>query len=369
MGDASREALRSARRIVVKVGTAVVAGAGGLALGRLGGLVEQLHLLRRDGREVMLVTSGAIGVGARRLGMQTPVTGVVDRQACAAAGQGALMALYDNLFRQVGCVGAQVLLTEGDFLHRTRYLALHDTLERLLQLGAIPVINENDTVSTAELALGRDKVFGDNDRLSALVAAGVDANLLVLLSNVDGVFTAPPGDPGATLVSTWDESTAVRTGGTSNGGRGGMQSKIAAAEVATRGGAHAVIASGMDPANLARVVAGENVGTLFPAQVPWSKRRRWLAYATQPAGRIVVNEGAREAMVDRNASLLLAGVDAVEGEFDSGAVVAVVSGGREFARGIAGRGADEIRGARAAGTKGKPVVHRNDVVILRGDDA
>jgi glutamate 5-kinase len=156
MSDASREALRSARRIVVKVGTAVVAGAGGLALGRLGGLVEQLHLLRQGGREVMLVTSGAIGVGARKLGMPTPVTGVVDRQACAAAGQGALMALYDNLFRQVGCVSAQVLLTEGDFLHRTRYLALHDTLDRLLQLGAIPVINENDTVSTAELALGRD---------------------------------------------------------------------------------------------------------------------------------------------------------------------------------------------------------------------
>ncbi len=367
MSESPRQVLTRARRVVVKVGTAVVTGPEGrLALGRLGALVEQLHLLRGQGREVLLVSSGAVGLGASKLGMSAP-TALVDRQACAAAGQGALIALYENLFRQLGEVGAQVLLTEEDFLHRHRYLKLHDTLERLLELGAVPVINENDTVSTAEIALGKDKVFGDNDRLSALVAAGVDADLLVLLTNVDGVYSAPPGTPEARRIDTWTAETEVRFGAGSAGGRGGMQAKIAAAEVAVRAGTSAVVASGMDPTALLRIVQGEEVGTLFPARVPWNRRRRWLAYATQPVGRLVVNAGARAAMVERNASLLAAGVEAVEGAFDAGAVVSVVGpDGREFARGICARSSGEALGD--SGGRSRALVHRDNIVILSVED-
>jgi len=367
MISANRQALTRCRRVVVKVGTAVATQPDGrVALGRLGALAEQLHRLRSQGRDVLLVSSGAIGLGAAKLGLSAP-TAVVDRQACAAAGQGALMALYDTLLRQLGEVGAQVLLTEEDFLHRHRYVKLHDTLDRLLQLGAIPVINENDTVSTAELALGHDRIFGDNDRLSALVAAGVDANLLVMLTNVDGVFTAPPGTDGARLLADWDDETEVRFGPGSDGGRGGMEAKIAAARVAVRAGAAVVVGSGMGPETLLRVVGGEVVGTLFAAKNPWNKRRRWLAFATQPAGRLVVNDGARRALVERNASLLAAGVERVEGEFEAGAVVSVLTAdGREFARGLCAKRAAEARAeaAHPGNGRSRPLVHRDNVVIL-----
>lgn len=371
MSGEVRARIAQARRIVVKVGTAVATGRDGhLALGRLGGLVEVLRELRESGRDVLLVSSGAIGLGAARLGLAHP-TAVVDRQACAAAGQGALMAFYDSLLRQLGETGAQVLLTEEDFLHRHRYVRLHDTLERLLSLGTVPVINENDTVSTAEIALGEGKVFGDNDRLSALVAAGIDADLLVMLTNVAGVFTAPPGDPEAELIDIYDPSIAVRFGRGSDGGRGGMESKLAAASVAVRSGTDVVVASGMEPAHLRGVVAGEHVGTLFPARVSFNRRRRWLAFATSPAGRLVVNAGAREAMVERDASLLPVGVEAVEGDFEEGAVVSIVGpAGREFARGICARSASEVRAEVSDPSPGRSraLVHRDNVVIMHLED-
>lgn len=366
---AARAALRSAGRVVVKVGTAVVTRPdGSLALGRLGHLVEQLHQLRVDGREVILVSSGAVGLGAERLGFAGRPEGVVDRQACAAAGQGALIALYDALFRRLGRVAAQVLLTEEDFLHRARYLNVHATLDRLLELGAVPIVNENDTVSTAELALGNHAVFGDNDRLSALVAAGTDADLLVMLSDVDGVYDAPPGDAGAARIGVWEEGTAVRIGALSNGGRGGMASKIAAARMASRVGCHAVVASGRDPEALLRVLRGDDVGTLFPARGTVSHRRRWLAYATAPSGRLVVNEGARAALVERNASLLPVGVVSVEGSFDAGAVVAVVTeAGQTIARGRCARSAAQAREAVGRAAE-KPLVHRDQLVIVYGEE-
>ncbi len=368
MGHDLREHLSGIRRIVVKVGTAVVTHPDGrLALGRLGGLVEQLHELRRSGREVLLVTSGSIGLGVHRLGLPTIPTRVVDRQACAAAGQGALVALYDGLMRQLGEVGAQVLLTEEDFLDRSRYVKLHATLERLLELGAIPIVNENDTVSTAEIALGENRVFGDNDRLSALVAAGADAELLVMLTNVEGVLTGPPGTPGATRVPVYGPDTRVRFGKGTDAGRGGMEAKIAAAKVAARSGTHVVVASGHVERIVPRVVAGEDLGTLFPARLAFNKRRQWLAYASSPAGRLVVNDGARRALVENGASLLAAGVEAVEGDFEAGAVVSVVTAaGREFARGLCARSSEEARRERARekGGRSRALVHRNDVVIL-----
>lgn len=357
------------RRLVVKVGTAVVTRADGrLALGRLGSLIEDLHTCISTGVQVVLVSSGSIGLGATRLGYESVPSDVVDRQACAAAGQGALMATYDTLLRQLGGTAAQVLLTEDDFLHRGRYLNLHATLERLVERGALPVVNENDTVSTTELAVGRDRVFGDNDRLSALVAAGLDADLLVLLTDVDAVYTAAPSTPGAERISTWADDT-VEIGPGSALGRGGMGMKIRAARVAQHSGVHVVIASGTRPGVLPRVVAGQELGTWFPAAGGLSRRGRWLAYATAPEGRLVVDDGARRALVDGGSSLLPVGVVEVLGRFDAGSVVSVCDdSGVEFARGVCAVGADEARALAGRSGGQRALVHRDHVVLLLLDE-
>lgn len=366
----SRADLRASRRIVVKVGTAVVSGPGGLALGRLGALVEQIHRLRQEGRQVLLVSSGAVGLGARALGFERRPTAVIDRQACASAGQSRLMGFYETLFGAVGERCAQVLLTEEDFHNRRRYVNLAATLDRLLTLGAIPVINENDTVSTAELALSGGAVFGDNDRLSALVASGMEADLLALLTDVDGLYTRPPGEPGAERIPVFDAAAEVVLGAVSAGGRGGMASKIASARVGATSGVHTVIAAGADPSVLSRIVAGEDVGTWFPAVEGMNHRRRWLAYATVPEGRLRVNAGAREALVQRQASLLAPGVVEVDGRFGEGAVVSLCDeAGVEFGRGICDRSADAVRAAVSAGRRGKALVHRDNVVILAEEGA
>lgn len=361
-----RTPLETARRIVVKVGTGVVTGDHGrLALGRLGGLVEEVVGLRADGREVVLVSSGAVGLGAGRLGYDAVPTGVVDRQACAAAGQGALIGIYDRLLSELGYTVAQLLLTEGDFLDRTRYLHLHATLEHLLSRGAIPVVNENDTVSIHELVQGRDKVFGDNDRLSALVAAGIGADLLVLLTDVDGVYTAPPGTPNATRISTWDNEE-VALGARSALGRGGMGAKIAAAQMAQHTGAHVVVANASDAGILRRVCRGDDVGTWFPATDGLSRRGRWLGYATAPTGRICVDAGAKRAVAEGRKSLLPAGIVSVTGAFEAGAVVSLVGpDGTEFARGLCARSADDVRAVVGRTGGQRAVVHRDNVVVLR----
>lgn len=356
----ARRALAGARRVLVKVGTSVVRRPdGGLALGRLGALVEALATLHGEGRSLLLVSSGAIGLGWRRLGFERRPKALVDAQACAAAGQMALTALYDELFGRLGLTVAQVLLTEDDFHERQRYVTLSETLDRLLQLGAVPLINENDAVSPQHHA-----IFGDNDRLAALVASNIGCDALVLLSDIDGVYTAPPGEPGAERVGVWD-GREVKVGAVSAGGRGGISAKIAAARLAARSGVPSVIASGYRPDTLLGVLAGQDLGTVFPPEGSLSKRRRWLAFATAPEGTLVVNDGARAALVQRNASLLLPGVVSVEGEWEAGAVVRLVSGGEEFARGRCDRSSAEIRGGLGAGaTRGKALVHRDHVVIL-----
>lgn len=363
-------AIGAVRRIVIKVGTGVVTRPDGrLALGRLGALAEDIHDLIGSGHQVMVVSSGAIGLGAGRLGLQTVPVGVVDRQACAAAGQGALVATWDNLLSRLGHPVAQVLLTEDDFLHRERYLNLHATLERLLDAGAVPIVNENDTVSTTELAVARDRVFGDNDQLSALVSAGTDADLLVLLSDVNGVHTAPPGSEGAVRISMW-EGEKVTIGAVSARGRGGMGAKISAALIGAHGGTHVVIASGDEPGVVGRVVSGEDVGTWFPAAPGLSKKRRWLAYATAPEGVVRVNDGARAAMVERSASLLPAGIVGVTGTFAEGSVVSIATiDGPEFSRGVCTISADALREIVGRTGGQRAVIHRDNVVLLRtGDD-
>lgn len=368
-----RESLKNATRVVVKLGTNVVMRPDGHpAIGRLALLVEEIRDLQAAGKEVLLVSSGSVGLGSRLLDLDSAPRKLVDRQACAAAGQGALVSLYCRLMDSVGLTGAQVLLTESDFTDRQRYLNLHTTLGRLLELGVVPIINENDTVSTDELALGKGEVFGDNDRLSALVASRLEANLLVLLSDVDGVYTCPPGQPGSVLISTYDDESEVLIGKASAEGRGGMASKIDAAQIATTAGVAVVIANGSHPKVLSELIGGEEVGTFFPSHKVLNSRKRWLAFATASKGRIVVNEGARRAVVEDHASLLPRGVIGVEGDFSQGdAVDLVCLDGQPFARGVSNFSSSQARAAKGRHTAELPdrgrdrtVVHCENLVLL-----
>lgn len=325
----ARPEVAAARRVVIKLGTRVLTHDDGrLALSRLLGVVEAAAELRRLGREVLLVTSGAVGLGRDALGLEKTPTDLEERQACAAVGQTRLMGLYQEGFAHVGLVCGQVLLTEGDFDDRERYLNLRACLGTLLRHGVVPVINENDAVSIAELAIvggPRQKIFGDNDRLSALVATKLDADLLVILTDVPGLFDRDPRHhQGAALlarVDTPEALTAVEPGAAGEAGRGGMASKIEAATVAAKGGCHAVIASGREPGGLARVLAGEEAGTWFPARESLDARRRWIAFAVAARGTLHLDAGAVEAVRSRGASLLAAGVRQVEGDFERGDVV------------------------------------------------
>lgn len=309
------------------------------------------------------MSSGAIGLGMQHLGLdKRPVT-AVERQVCAAAGQGLLVALYDQLFGRLGLRVAQVLLTEGDFANRARHVNLAATLERLLELGAVPIINENDVVSDDLGTEGR--VFEDNDRLAALVAAALGCDLLVLLSDVDGLLTAPPGEPAAERVRVYDESAQVRVGAVSAGGTGGMAAKVSAARLASAAGVHAVIANGHQAGIVASVVRGDDVGTVFPAQSGLSRRRGWIAFASPPRGVLHVDAGAAKALTTQQASLLAPGVREVTGAFQAGDVVSIQHEGVEVARGICG--VSSVQAAEALGRRerAKPLVHRDAVVIWK----
>jgi len=270
-----RRRVAQAHRIVIKVGTNVVMRDDGrLALSQLYGIAESVARLRHEGRDVLMVSSGAVGLGMERIGLSSRPTELAQIQACAAIGQSRLMAIYDDAFDKLGCRTAQVLLTEDDFRDPVRYSNLRSTLVSLLAMGVIPVINENDTVSTAELdhpadSPERQRVFGDNDKLSALVMTHIDADLLLLLSDVNGLYTAEPSRDGAQLmseVSGVSDEVLTFAQGKNGRGRGGMLSKLEAARVATEAGGMAVIANGRMPHVIERVCAGEVVGTLFLPQ-------------------------------------------------------------------------------------------------------
>jgi len=272
----TRDRVAHARRVVIKLGTNVVMRDDGrLALSRIYGIAESVARLREQGRDVLLVSSGAVGLGMERIGLAARPTELAQIQACAAIGQSRLMAIYDDAFDKLGFRTAQVLLTEDDFRDPIRYGNLRSTLVSLLAMGVIPVINENDTVSTAELdhpaeTAERNRVFGDNDKLSALVMAHIDADLLLLLSDVDGLYTAEPSADEAQLISEVLQITqAIRefAQGKNGRGRGGMSSKLEAANIAVEAGGLAVIANGRMPHVIERVCAGEVVGTLFLPQV------------------------------------------------------------------------------------------------------
>lgn len=377
-----REPVSNAKKVVIKVGTRVLTQPDGrLALTRLFSLVETIARLREEKREVLLVSSGAVGLGRDALRLKKTPSDVAERQACAAIGQSRLMELYSHGFDRMGLVAAQVLLTEDDFDNRERYLNLGTTLNALLKHGAIPIINENDVVSTVELAMreraGR-KVFGDNDRLSALVACELGCELLVLLTDVDGVFERDPrSDPSAKLISCVDDlegGMAELTGSGTDAGRGGMRSKFEAARIAARFGCHAVIASGVRPDAISSVLAGSEEGTWFPATGNMSARHRWIAFASRPRGVIHVDDGAVEAVVQRNGSLLAAGITRIEGNFVRGDVVEVRGpSGTLVARGLIRVDADRYLEWRGGASEEElrsfsAVVRSNQLVVMEEFD-
>ena len=387
-GSSARQQLADAHRIVVKLGSHVVTHDGiELALGRVMALVESMARLRQAGREVVLVSSGAVGMGMRVLGLKDRPRSLGMRQACAAVGQGHLMSVYTQAFAQLGVVAAQVLLTQEDLADRDRALCLRTTLMRLLEVGAVPVLNENDSVSVRELveyrrtqtpaaaaaaaapagagdaAAAVPDGFGDNDGLSARVAVSLDADLLVLLTNVAGLFTAnPKHDPSAQRLgelAVIDESTLARASGGSSGGTGGMASKLLAARLASGEGTPVLIAGGDEPRIIERAIAGDDVGTLVVAAGRRPARIRHIAVSGRQRGALVVNEGALRALGDSKASLLPIGVVSVDGTFDKGDVVEIRDGsGRVHGRGLVNYPSDACR--RLAGR------HSDDIDAILG---
>ncbi len=354
--------LADAHRIVVKLGTHVVTHDGvELAAARVSGLVDSVARLRKAGREVVLVSSGAVGMGMRVLGLKERPRSLGLRQACAAVGQGHLMGVYTSAFAALGVTTAQVLLTQEDLADRDRALCLRTTLLRLLELGTVPVLNENDSVSVKELvehqmrenAAGAapgfgDPGFGDNDGLSARVAVCLDADLLMLLTNVDGLFTGNPVENPAALrvreLVGVDQAARALAGGSSGGGTGGMASKLEAARLASDEGTVVVIASGIEPGIVDRLLAGEDLGTVIRPADPRPPRVRHIAVSGRQQGALIVNEGALKALTLRKASLLPIGVVAVDGAFEPGDVVEIRDGsGRVHGRGLANYDSDSCR--------------------------
>ena len=378
-----RNALARARRIVVKVGTNTVTGEdGGIAAERVGPIVRSIGRLMRSGRQVVLVSSGAVGLGRGWLGLhRSRLDDLVTKQACAAVGQGLLMEAYKSLFHEQGVKVAQVLLTEDDFTNWGRYSNLRRTMEKLLGFGVLPIVNENDTVSTAELesASGnaRTAIFSDNDRLAGLVMSGLEADAVVLLTNVDGLLRpvdeAADGDE-KELIPLVEQITpelrAIAAGPAKNG-RGGMRTKLEAAEIAMNCGGTAIIANGSVTDILDRVFSGEPAGTVFLPSKRMAGKRRWIAYAAGVRGRVVVDAGARGAVTRRKASLLASGIVRIENSFAAQDVVSIVDAeGEEFARGIANCASDEAEkysakaGRAARNAKSSPVLVTRDNIVL-----
>jgi glutamate 5-kinase len=377
-----KDIVTGSKRIVIKLGTAVLMNdQGGIALSRFYSFVEGIAQLIKSGKEVLLVTSGAVGLGARALGFTSKPKLLPQKQACAAVGQGRLMALYSDAFEKMDVVAAQILLTEEDFSNRQRYLNLRSTINELIEHHVLPIFNENDTVSTAEIEMlkegGEVKVnFGDNDKLSSLVASKIEADLLIILTDVEGLYTADPrSGPDAKLIAVVEHFTPEIEGlgeskaASDKPGRGGIKTKLAAAKVATQSGCAAIIASGKTENAIGRIFAGEELGTLFLPHAGLSGKQRWIAFATTIKASLVVNEGAIAALTQRKASLLPAGVVAVKGHFERGDVVSVEDeDGKDFARGIVNYSSDEAKKVSGlhSGAIDELIVSRNyDALITR----
>ncbi len=341
-----------ANRIVIKLGTNVLRNDDGEAsMPRLYSYIEDISKLVKGGKEIILVTSGAVGLGRKKIGIEKSDDTIL-KQACAAIGQSKLMSIYEEGFESYGVGVAQVLLIEDDFSQRKRYLSLRNTLNKLLELGMVPVINQNDTVGTSELeAEYKDAqvCFSDNDKLSALVASELDADLLIILSDVEGLYNKnPKTNVDAKIIKEVKEindDIINLAKGVSDGGRGGMRTKLEAAKQVTRFGGKVLIANGKIPNIIKNIFDGMDYGTMFlPTDECLSGKKRWIGYATNVIGKIVVNKGAENAITKKESSLLPIGVVDVKNEFKKGEVVSILNeNGEEIARGITNYSSDACR--------------------------
>ena len=364
----SRNQLAEARRIVVKIGSRVLVQSNGRPdTRRMRELVRQVAVLRREGREVVVVSSGAIGSGMQALGMKRRPTAVTDLQMAAAVGQSRLMAAYDALFSKEGFRIGQVLLTHDDLRHRTRHLNARNTMMNLLRHGIVPIVNENDVVATEEIK------FGDNDLLAALVSLLVEADALILLTTVDG-FRAPAGPKRTKRVpllrGVTEKELALAVGKGSELSTGGMASKLQSAGMVASNGIPVVIANGRTDGVITDAAAGRDTGTLIAAAVTTlSHRERWIALFHRTQGVLVVDDGAREALEKKGRSLLPIGIKSVEGEFEAGAVVAIRAlDGTEIARGLCDYSSTEIQLLKGKHSTDLPadtaeVIHRDNMVF------
>lgn len=365
--------------LVLKIGTSSLThpDTGHLALSTIAALVETLSRLRQQGHSVILVSSGAVGVGCARLGLTERPRTMALKQAVAAVGQGRLMRVYDDLFTSLQQPIAQVLLTRSDLVQRSRYLNASNTFQELLKLGVVPIVNENDTVAVDELK------FGDNDTLSAMVASLVEADWLFLLTDVDRLYSADPRiHPDAqpiSLVQCIDQLSEMQVQAGDRGSRwgtGGMFTKITAARIATAAGVRTVITEGRQPQNIERILRGESIGTQFePQPQAFNARQRWIAHGLVPAGKLYLDDGAVTAICQAGKSLLAAGITEVEGEFQTQDAVQLCDrNGREIARGLVNYRSTELQQIQGCHSEeiasilgyagAETVVHRNNLVIL-----
>jgi len=396
--------IKEAKRIVFKLGTSTLTNKDGdIALSRIYSFIESISDLKKEGKEIIIVTSGAVGMGAKFLEKETclpaingisgskaplqPLPTIRDpisfKQACAAVGQGKLMHFYEEALEKFNITTAQILLTADDFANRKKYLSLRNTLNTLIELGVIPIINENDTVSTNELECYKENdvevCFGDNDKLSALVTSKLDADLLIILSDIDGLYDKDPRiNNDAKLISVVKEITPeIEALGfeASKGGRGGMKTKIEAAKVVMHSGGMLLIANGKETGIINKIFNSKEVGTLFLPVENLSGRKKWIAYATNINSYIKINDGAKKALIEKKASLMPVGIIEIINSFKKGDVISIIDkNGKEFAKGmtnyasseckrVIGKHSEEIE--KILGFKNyDTVITRDNIVIL-----
>jgi glutamate 5-kinase len=371
-----QERINGIKRIVIKVGTSTITHASGLLnLKQIDSLARQIADLHNRGYEVVLVSSGAIGAGIGKLGLQNSPKTIPEKQVAAAVGQGILIHMYEKLFSEYGKIVAQILITKEDIHHRTRFLHVRNAFFSLLEQGVIPIVNENDAIAVDEIKLG------DNDTLSALVSSIVEADLLILLSDIDGFCEADPRtDPNARVIHTVAEITPeiekLAGGAGTSFATGGMITKLNAAKIATTSGTAMVIVNGSLPGVVDAVISGIEIGTWFQEkQHPLQARKHWIAYGSTPAGQLMVDEGAAKALIQRQKSLLPSGIIQVDKEFREGQIVSVIDrAGGEVARGVTNYSSSDIemiKGLNSSEIVKKlgykaydEVIHRNNLVIL-----
>jgi glutamate 5-kinase len=378
MNNIRQETLARTKTILIKVGSAVLTGADGLDLKIINALVAEMTQLARQGFAIVLVTSGAIASGKSRMGITGSLKSMPEKQAAAAIGQGRLMRIYSKAFEKKGIFVAQLLLTLSDVTDRERYLNIRNTLSTLIQWGVIPIINENDTVAVDEIK------FGDNDNLAAMIANIIDADLFINLTNIDGLFDCNPAiSKKARLIplvcEISKEIEAIATGDTSAVGTGGMKSKIIAAKKVTASGIPCIIAPGKKKKVLADILAGKEIGTLFlPLADRLNSKKYWIAFTLHSRGKLIIDDGAKKALLEKGKSLLPSGIVGVEGDFSLGDPVSCVdSDDAIIGKGLVNFSSDEIRkimGLKTAkieqvlGHKDyDEVIHRDNLAITKNN--